>query len=130
MLAQQYMTGEQVARLIGKDGEPVWVNFDREYLEGEFDFEVVGGSTQPHNEAVRRQTALQVVDAMAPFAGAGIVNMQELAAYVLQFGFNVKNPEKFLSAPPAPMPEQGQMPPEQEMPMGAEGGMPPMPPMV
>lgn len=110
MLAQQYMTGEQVARLIGKDGEPVWVNFDREYLEGEFDFEVVGGSTQPHNEAVRRQTALQVVDAMAPFAGAGIVNMQELAAYVLQFGFNVKNPEKFLSAPPAPMPEQGQMP--------------------
>jgi hypothetical protein len=130
ILAQQYMTGEQVARLIGKDGEPVWVNFDREYLEGEFDFEVVGGSTQPHNEAVRRQTALQVVDAMAPFAGAGIVNMQELAAYVLQFGFNVKNPEKFLSAPPAPMPEQGQMPPEQEMPMGAEGGMPPMPPMV
>lgn len=110
MLAQQYMTGEQVARLIGKDGEPVWVNFDREYLEGEFDFEVVGGSTQPHNEAVRRQTALQVVDAMAPFAGAGIVNMQELAAYVLQFGFNVKNPEKFLSAPPPPMPEQGQMP--------------------
>lgn len=131
MLAQQYMTGEQVARLIGKDGEPIWVNFDREYLEGDFDFEVVGGSTQPHNEAVRRQTALQVVDAMAPFAGAGIVNMQELAAYVLQFGFNVKNPEKFLSAPPPPMPE---MPQAQGMPMlpqaGAEGGMPPMPPMA
>lgn len=131
MLAQQYMTGEQVARLIGKDGEPIWVNFDREYLEGDFDFEVVGGSTQPHNEAVRRQTALQVVDAMAPFAGAGIVNMQELAAYVLQFGFNVKNPEKFLSAPPPPMPE---MPQAQGVPMlpqaGAEGGMPPMPPMA
>lgn len=132
MLAQQYMTGEQVARLIGKDGEPIWVNFDRDYLEGDFDFEVVGGSTQPHNEAVRRQTALQVVDAMAPFAGAGIVNMQELAAYVLQFGFNVKNPEKFLSAPPPPeaaMAPEGQMP---ALPMeaGAEGGMPPMPPMA
>ena len=132
MLAQQYMTGEQVARLIGKDGEPIWVNFDRDYLEGDFDFEVVGGSTQPHNEAVRRQTALQVVDAMAPFAGAGIVNMQELAAYVLQFGFNVKNPEKFLSAPPPPeaaMAPEGQMP-ALSMEAGVEGGMPPMPPMA
>lgn len=123
MLAQQYMTGQQVARLIGKDGEPVWVNYDRDYIEGDFDFEVVGGSTQPHNEALRRQTALQVVDAMAPFAGAGIVNMPELAAYVLQFGFNVKNPEKFVQAAPPPPPVQGvaggppQLPAGQ-MPMG------------
>lgn len=116
MLAQQYMTGEQVARLIGKDGEPIWVTYDREYLEGDFDFEVVGGSTQPNNEAVRRQMALQMVDAMAPFASAGIVNMQELAGYVLQQGFNIKNPEKFLS-----MPEQ-QMPPQGEP---AMGGVPP-----
>lgn len=123
MLAQQYMTGEQVARLMGKDGEPIWVTFDREYLEGDFDFEVVGGSTQPNNEAVRRQMALQMVDAMAPFASAGIVNMQELAGYVLQQGFNIKNPEKFLS-----MPEQA-MPPEQgELPAGAppQGAAPQM----
>ncbi len=120
MLAQQYMTGEQVARLMGKDGEPIWVTFDREYLEGDFDFEVVGGSTQPNNEAVRRQMALQMVDAMAPFASAGIVNMQELAGYVLQQGFNIKNPEKFLS-----MPEQA-MPPEQGGPAGAppQGALP------
>ena len=131
-LAQQYMTGEQVARLIGKDGEPVWVQYDREYLEGEFDFEVVGGSTQPNNEAVRRQTALQIVDAMAPFASAGIVNMQELASYVLQFGFNVKNPEKFLSTPAPPpeaaMPPQGGMPPQGALPSGGQppqGGVPP-----
>jgi len=117
-LAQQYMTGEQVARLVGKDGEPFWVTYDREYLEGEFDFEVVGGSTQPHNESQRRQQTLQLVDALAPFAGAGIVNMQELASYVLQFGFNIKNPEKFVQAalqPPqmagAP-PQGGPMPPE------------------
>ena len=31
-LAQQYMTGEQVARVIGKDGEPMWVTFDRDYF--------------------------------------------------------------------------------------------------
>jgi len=119
MLAQQYMTGEQVARLMGKDGEPIWVTYDREFLEGDFDFEVVGGSTQPNNEAVRRQMALQMVDAMAPFASAGIVNMQELAGYVLQQGFNIKNPEKFLSMPEQQMPQQGQPP------MGGPEGAPP-----
>lgn len=138
MLAQQFMTGEQVARVLGKDGEPIWIQYDRDYLEGDFDFEVVGGSTQPHNEAVRRQTALQMVDAMAPFAGGGFINMQELAAYVLQNGFGIKNPEKFVSAPqPPPMGEmaaapqgappsgapQGQIPPEM-MQMLQAGGPP------
>jgi hypothetical protein len=125
LLAQQYMTGEQVARLMGKDGEPIWVTFDREYLEGSFDFEVVGGSTQPNNEAVRRQMALQMVDAMAPFAGAGIVNMQELAGYVLQQGFNVKNPEKFLSMPEQQMAAPTGAPAPEQLPAGPEGGMPP-----
>lgn len=126
MLAQQYMTGEQVVRVTGKDGEPAWVQFDRDYLEGDFDFEVVGGSTKPNNEAVRRQGALQLVDAMVPFAGAGIINMQELAAHVLRVGFDVKNPEKFLSAPPPPpmdpamqgQPPEGAMPPQGGPPQG------------
>ena len=128
MLAQQFMTGKQVTRLVGKDGEPFWVEYDRSYLEGDFDFEVVGGSTQPHNEAARRQMALQMVDAIAPFAGSGIINMPELASYVLQFGFNVKNPEKFVQAPPAP---EGQPPAAGGPP--AEGGQPPqggMPPDI
>ena len=111
-LAQQFMTGEQVARVTGKDGEPMWVTFDRDYLAGDFDFEVAAGSTQPHNESFKRQMALQMVDAMAPFAGAGIVNMQKLAAHVLQFGFGVKNPDEFIQQAPPPVPA------------GPEGGMP------
>lgn len=124
-LAQQYMTGEQVARIVGKDGDTAWVTFDRDFIAGEFDFEVEAGSTAPVNESFRRQMALQMVDAMAPFAGAGIVNMQKLASHVLQFGFGVKSPDEFLQAPPPPMPEMGNgaMPPEMggmapEMPMG------------
>jgi hypothetical protein len=112
-LARQFMTGEQVARVIGKDGEPVWIQYDRDYLEGDFDFEVVAGSTQPHNESFRRQMALQMVDAMAPFAGAGIIDMAKLAAYVLQQGFGVKNPDEFIAQPQAPM--------------GAPAGQPPVP---
>jgi hypothetical protein len=33
--------------------------------------------------------ALQIVDAMAPFAGSGIINLPKLAAYVLQNGFGI-----------------------------------------
>ena len=119
-LAQQFMTGEQVARITSKNGDPVWVKYDRDYLAGDFDFEVVGGSTQPVNESFRRQTALQIVDAMAPFAAAGVIDMGKLANYVLQFGFGVKSPEQFMqSAPPPP-----QSPAGQAAELGTGGGVP------
>lgn len=138
-LSQQYMTGDQVVRVVGTSAAPVWVQFDRDYILGDFDFEVEAGSTQPVNESFRRQMALQIVDAMAPFASAGVVNLQYLARYVLQFGFGVKSPDVFLQQPPAPMgpegaPPQGpapvQMPeempvqPEDLGPMPPTGGMP------
>lgn len=121
-LAQQYLTGEQVARVVGKDGDTAWVTFDRDFINGEFDFEVEAGSTAPVNESFRRQMALQMVDAMAPFASAGIINMQKLASHVLQFGFGVKSPDEFLQAPPPPMPEGGA---PGELPPGMPPGMPP-----
>jgi len=129
-LAQQYMTGEQVARVVGSSAMPMWVTFDRGYITGEFDFEVEGGSTQPVNESFRRQMALQMVDAMAPFAGTGILNMPMLARHVLQYGFGVKNAEAFLNMPQQdPMmqgaPQQG-APPPQGLPQGPQGP-PPMP---
>lgn len=107
-LAQQFMTGEQVARIVGSNGEAAWITFDSDYIAGEFDFEVEAGSTAPVNESFRRQMALQMVDAMAPFAGMGIINMPALAAHVLQFGFGVKSPEQFIQQPQ----QQAGMPPE------------------
>jgi len=130
-LAQQFMTGEQVARITAKDGEPMWVTFDRDYIAGEFDFEVAAGSTQPTNEAYRRQSAMQMVDAMAPFVAAGVVDVQKLGAYVLQYGFGVKNPEMFLSEPEQP--QEAPLPAEPLMPMGPAPvgpGGPPVDPMM
>lgn len=131
-LAQQYMTGEQVARVVGSNALPLWIRFDRDYIQGEFDFEVEAGSTQPVNESFRRQMALQMVDAMAPFVQAGVVDMSALARHVLQFGFGVKTPEAFLAAPQQQQmeqPQQAQLPPgpdQQQMPAEAQGsGLPP-----
>ena len=125
MLAQQFMTGEQVARITGKDGKPYWVKFDREYIAGEFDFEVFAGSTQPVNESFRRQSAMQLMDAMAPFASSGVVDLRKLAAHVLQNGFGIRNPEQFMQEMPPEMPEAPVEPP-----MGPEQALPPEMPVV
>jgi len=127
MLAQQFMTGEQAVRIIGSEAQPLWLTFDRDYIQGEFDYEVEGGSTAPMNESFRRQRALQIVDAMAPFAGAGILDMGKMAAYVLQYGFGIKQAQGFI-IPQQPMGPEG-MPPQGAMPsqgmtpgMGAAAG--------
>lgn len=95
-LAQQFLTGDHVARIEGEDGAAVWVPFDRDSIQGEFDFEVVGGSTQPNNESFRRQSAMQMMDAVAPLAASGVINMAELAKHVLREGFGVKDVERFI----------------------------------
>jgi hypothetical protein len=135
-IAQQFLQGEQVVRLSGNVQPQLWLTFDRASVQGEFDFEVEAGSTQPQNESFRRQMAMQVVDAMAPFAGAGIIDMPKLAAYVLGDGFGIRSAESFVIQPqmaPAPVspqglpPEVGGMPPGMppQMPQGMPPGMPP-----
>ena len=98
-LAQQYLTQDQEARVVGKNGYPIWIPYGREDIQGEYDFEVEAGTTQPHNEAWRKQQALQLLQALTPWAQAGLVNAQELLRYALQYGFMVKNPEDFMMAP-------------------------------
>ena len=122
MLAQQYLTGEQTVRIVGTEAAPVWLTFDRDYIAGEFDYSVEAGSTAPRNEAFRRDMALQMVSAMAPFAQAGLVNMAKLAEFVLGTGFGVKNASAFLTQPQAPEAPEGMSPDQQVL----EGqGLPP-----
>ena len=107
-VAQQYTTEDQVARVVGKENSVVWVPYTREDIEGEFDFEVEAGSTQPLNETVRRQTIQALMNALAPFLGSGLVNEQELLRHVLQFGFGIKNPGKYLVAGAPTLPPQAE----------------------
>lgn len=134
-LTQQFLTGEAVARVMGRDGEPIWIRYDRDYIAGDFDFDVVGGSTRPHNESFQRAQTAEMIQALAPFAGAGVIDMSKFAAYVLQTGFGIKNPEAFIvqPEPPTQMPAPGGPPVEPmpaelvapaaaPMPMGGAGG--------
>ena len=107
-LMQQFMTGDQVARIVTMPGR-AWVNYDPDYIQGEFDYEVAAGSTEPMNETFRRQSALQLVDASMPFLEMGVANPMTLYMHILQKGFGVKDAQPFLMTPP---PGQGQGPPQ------------------
>lgn len=105
-LAQQYMSEDAVARIEKRNGQPFWFHFKSDDIQGEFDFEVEAGSTQPQNETFRRQTAMQMLQAFGPMIQLGIINPQELVRHVLQFGFGVKDPSRFLmqGGPPGAAP--------------------------
>ena len=138
-LTQEFLSSEQVAKIIGPDGVATWVPFDRDAVAGEYDFVVEAGSTQPMNETFRRQSAMQLLDAMAPFIGAGVIDPAKLAEHVLRNGFGIKDPAQFIQQQPPPEmaaqqgmpglpPQGGGLPPVQGggmPPMPAQGGMPP-----
>lgn len=121
-LMQQYLDGDRVARIVTM---PVkgWINYDPTRIAGKFDFEVIGGSTEPQNETFRRQSALQIVDASMPFIQAGVVNLPALYQELLQKGFGIKDSQRFIMQPQQTAPPPGQVPPP-----GMGGGPPPMPP--
>lgn len=132
-LLQQYMTGEQVVRVVGPSAMPIWITYDKDYIKGEFDLEVEAGSTQPQNETFKRQSAMQLVDAMAPFAQAGVINVPELAKYVLQMGFGIKDPDAFISSEQSAQEPQsptaaGELPPGAPPPGAPPPGGPQPPP--
>ena len=100
-LMQQFITGDQVARIVTMPGK-AWVPYDVEYIQGQFDFEVAAGSTEPKNETFRRQSAMQLVDASMPFLEMGVANPQALYMHILQKGFGVKDVSTFIMASGGP----------------------------
>jgi hypothetical protein len=121
MLAQQYMTDKQVARVVGSEGQQFWFDYEVEDIEGEYDFAVEGGSTQPQNDTFRRQQAVAMMNSLAPLIGT-VIDPAEIAKHVLQFGFGIKSPGKFIMPPmpPGPMGSDGQPMPGMDQMQGME----------
>ena len=78
------------------------------------------------NDTIRKQQAVSLMNAVAPLVGE-VIDPQALAVHVLEQGFGIKDPEKFLVQAPGPevAAEEGQVPSEGPVP----GGMPPVPPV-
>ena len=111
MLMQQYMTEKDVARIgninaiipnsptAQQVGNEVFYKFDRENIAGLYDFTIEAGSTQPVNEAVRRQEALQLANVMIPFVQTGQVDGQRVAEELLRRGFGIDDPSVYMTNP-------------------------------
>ena len=152
MLMQQYMTEKDVAILGNIDaiipnsptaqqvGNEVFYKFDRENIAGLYDFTVEAGSTQPVNEAVRRQEALQLANVMVPFVQTGLVDGQRVAEELLRRGFGIDDPSTFLTnpsllqqqaaagaGPAAPATPVGGAPPVGAIPVAGQDGQNPAP---
>jgi hypothetical protein len=115
---QEFLDAERVARISGPGGEMLFT-YVADDIQGEFDFVVEAGSTQPKNDMIRRQEAMQLFQTLAPFMGT-LIDPNELIRYLLQQGFDMKNVDRFMIPPPPPM-MPGQVPPGAE---GAEGAPP------
>lgn len=125
-LAQEFLTSDSVARVVGPDGQQLWVQYTAEDLTGDYDFNVEAGSTQPQNESTRRQAAQQLMETMAPYIGT-VLDPRKMAEYVLREAFGVKNPMDFM-IDPMTLIESG-INPETGLPM-APPPMPGAPPEV
>jgi hypothetical protein len=136
-LIQQYMTGEAMARVAQKGGESLYVPYTREEIQGEYDFSVEGGSTQPINDTIRKQQAVSLMNAIAPLVGT-VIDPSALAMHILEEGFGIKDPMKFLIQQPSTPeqqavagetpPQNGSAPPEQQPQVPNVGGVPLPPP--
>lgn len=128
-LMQMYMTGEHVIRIVGVSA-PTWVKFDADYIQGQFDFEVEAGSTQPQNETFRQQQALQMVEAVGGLMSMGAqIDMNQVALNVLR-SFGIKDPDSYVVMQQPGMEQPGGPPPGPQggPPMGAPQGGPAMEP--
>jgi hypothetical protein len=122
-LLQQFMTDEAMARIAGPAGDDVFIPYGREEIVGEYDFSVQAGSTQPMNETIRRQQAVSLLNAVAPLVGT-VIDPAALARHVLEDGFGIKDPEKFLMGQAPMMPPDGAVPPEGQLMPPDVGGVP------
>lgn len=134
-LAQVYMTGEQAGRYTNAQGDEILWTFTAEDIDGEFDFEVEAGSTQPRNETFRRQQAIQLMNTLAPFFGTGVLNDATVIMHVLRDGFGIKSPQQFIGplAGMAPAAAGGGAPeeePEEEKPPPNTTGQDAVPPEI
>ena len=116
MLGQQYMSEPQAARILGQNGAPLWFYFEPGFIQGEFDLEVVAGSTTPKDQNQRRQQVGQMLQTLGPFIGQ-FIDPQAFIPWVIKMMFDEKQPERFMIPPPPVDPMTG-------MPMGP-GGPPP-----
>lgn len=89
-----------------------WVNFDRSYIQGDYNLRIYAGSTQPDNNSDKVKNISFLLQSLAPFMGLNgapaLVDPKPLLSQLLQAVPYIKNANQILAAPPPPQPMGGQ----------------------
>lgn len=122
-LARQYATREDVVRVVGRGGRTAYVPFQPDDFDADLDYIVEAGSTVPKGEDYRRQEAMNLLAAMAPFIGT-VVDPMAMATWAFE-QFGIKNPQRFMAGGGMPMPADptiaGAPPGAPQLPQGGPG---------
>ena len=143
MLKQEYMTTDQVVRIT--DGgqtqaatqfrdrmdqagaslppvEGLFLEYGRNDIVGEFDFDIEAGSSTAYNETARRRQYQELMQTLLPLLPLGIIDVTALITEVLQQGFRIPNAGRFVNQPQQQAPQGPAQNPVTGQPGGGIGG--------
>lgn len=113
-LARQFLTEKMQVQIEGRGRENVWLDIGPNEIMGDYDVRIQAGEEALSRQQERAE-AIAILNALAPFAQAGLVNMEPLLERVAD-SYNLQNRSSLF-------PRQGQQPPP-AAPNGALGPTP------
>ena len=129
-LTKQYLSQEIAVAIEGPGNEKTWVELGPQELLGDYDVRIQAGEESLSRQQERAE-AIALLNALAPFAQAGLVNLQPLLERVA-YAYDMQDRSSLMPAP------QQQLPPAAPQQMGQQaptpyslgGGMTPQPPQA
>jgi hypothetical protein len=88
---------DRIEKIVGEDGKDIlqpWINLDKKDIQGEYDFTIEIGSTQPINQEKRKRDALQLA---AVLKGNPYIRGREATMRMLE-AFEVMDKEKLVKS--------------------------------
>lgn len=112
-LTRQFLTSEQDIRILGPGAVPSWQKLGPNEVFGDFDIRIQAGDESLSRQQERAE-AIALLNALAPYAQAGLVNLQPLMRKVAE-SYDMKDTSVLFPHPQQPQapaaPAQPQLPP-------------------
>ncbi|MEM3050404.1 MAG: hypothetical protein QXT42_06770 [Thermoplasmata archaeon] len=97
-LIQQFLDRQLWVRVVGEDGNETFQAIGPEEVAGDYDF-VLEPTTAIVSKQQDRQEIIALLNVLAPFAQAGIINPSELVMRIAR-AFDIDDPSKLVQQPP------------------------------
>ena len=80
----RFWTLDDVVKVTGPESTPYWVRYTGKELQGDYDYEIHADDAVVQSQQVRQQQAISLLQYLAPYAQAGLIDPQKVLAYVMR----------------------------------------------